>query len=298
MFNRFFFQFLSKVYVIIFIFFLLSFNFTQRSAGTAKSTIRQVLFFWLIIIMSGCLAKIRWSVCISESQRSFCVSFSRRYSWLCIYHLFVWSNLNFLHTPKWINLLTLWCLILFSICANSLHSLMWLVVSSLSSHNLHLLFCCILSILALIWLVLMAMFCAAIRRDSVYLLKFPFLSLVHVFSCKMMLISLLKRPCSCFSFQVFFFWLYSFCWFSCCQYCFWWLYSAYLRAFHRLVSMRHNIIIVITIHWEFFISVWADGFSLESVWQQNSSSFQDSSQYFGRFQQCRCLDCLHSSSYF
>ena len=57
---------------------------------------------------------------------------------------------------------------------------MWLMVLSLSPHSLHLLFCCVLSILALIWLVLMVLFCAAIRRDSFSLLKFPFLSQVQV----------------------------------------------------------------------------------------------------------------------
>ena len=50
---------------------------------------------------------------------------------------------------------------------------MWLIILSLSPHNLHLLFCCILSILSLIWLVLMALFCAANRRDSVSLLACP-----------------------------------------------------------------------------------------------------------------------------
>ena len=58
--------------------------------------------------------------------------------------------------------------------------LYWLSISSLSSHNLHLLFCCILLIFALIWMVLIELFWAAIRRDSVSLLKFPFLSHVHV----------------------------------------------------------------------------------------------------------------------
>ena len=57
---------------------------------------------------------------------------------------------------------------------------MWLMVSSLSPHSLHLLFCWVLPILALIWLVLIALFCAAIRRDSVSLLRFPFLSPVKV----------------------------------------------------------------------------------------------------------------------
>ena len=57
---------------------------------------------------------------------------------------------------------------------------MWLMISSLSPHSLHLLFSCVLSILVLIWLVLMALFCAAIGRDSVSLLKFLFLSHVQV----------------------------------------------------------------------------------------------------------------------
>ena len=49
--------------------------------------------------------------------------------------------------------------VLYSFCANLPHSLiMWLMVSSLSPHSLHLLFCCVLSILALIWLVLTALF--------------------------------------------------------------------------------------------------------------------------------------------
>ena len=51
------------------------------------------------------------------------------------------------------------CLVLYSFCANLLHSLiMWLIIPSLSTHNLRLLFCCILSSLTLIWLVLFALF--------------------------------------------------------------------------------------------------------------------------------------------
>ena len=57
-------------------FFSLSFNLTLWSAGTAKFTIRQVLFFLLIITRSGRLAEVRWSVCISKSLRRLCVSFS------------------------------------------------------------------------------------------------------------------------------------------------------------------------------------------------------------------------------
>ena len=154
-------------------FFSLSFTFILWSTGTAKSTILQILFLLLIIMRSGLLAGIRWSVCMLKSHRSLCESFSRTGAGLCIYHLFVWSNWNFLH----IILPTQSCLALYSFCANLLHTLiMWLIVSSLSPHSLHLLFCCVLSILALIWFVLMALSCAAIRRDSVSLLRFPFLS--------------------------------------------------------------------------------------------------------------------------
>ena len=95
------------------------------------------------------------------------------------------------------HLATQTCLVLYSFCANLLHShIMWLVVSSLS---LHLLFCWVLSILTFTWLVLMALFCAAIRRDSVSLLKFPFLSQVQVLSCEMLFISRLKDPQCSFS---------------------------------------------------------------------------------------------------
>ena len=148
---------------------------------------------------SGLLDGIRWSVCMLKSHRSLCESFSRTDAGLCIYHLFVWSNWNFLHISQWITLPTQSYLALYSFCANLLHSLiMWLIVSSLSPHSLHLLFCCVLSILALIWLVLMALSCAAIRRDSVSLLRFPFLSQVQVFWCEMLFIRRLKQPESCF----------------------------------------------------------------------------------------------------
>ena len=132
---------------------------------------------------------------MSKSHWSLCVSSSRTVVGLCIYRLFEWSNLNCLHISQWITLPTQSCLVLYSFCANLLHSLIiWLIVSSLSPHNLYLLFCWVLFILAFIWLVLIALFCAAIRRDSDSLLSFPFLSHVHVFSCWMLLISRLKRP--------------------------------------------------------------------------------------------------------
>ena len=143
-------------------FFSLSFSFFLWSAGTGKSTIFASSLFLLIIIMSCLLAGIRRSVCMLKSHRSLCVSFSRTAAGL--YR----SNLNFLHISQWITLPTQLCHVLYSFCANLLHFLiMWLVVSSLSPHSLHLLFCCVLSILASIWLILIALSCAAFRRDSV-----------------------------------------------------------------------------------------------------------------------------------
>ena len=158
-------------------------------------------FFFLLIITirSGLLVEIKLSVCMSKSHRSLCVSFSRIGAGLCLYHLLVRSNFNFLHISQWITLPTQSCLVLYSFCANLLHSLiMWLIVSFLSLHSLHLLFCCVLSILALIWLVLTALFYAAISRDSVSLLKFPFLSHIKVLSCEMLFTSRLNRPLTCF----------------------------------------------------------------------------------------------------
>ena len=176
-------------------FFSPSFRFILWSTGTAKSTILQILFLLLIIMRSGLLAGIRWSVCMLKFHRSLCESFSRTGAGLCIYYMFVWSNWNFLHISQWITLPTQSCLVLYSFCANLLHSLiMWLIVSSLSLHSLHLLFCCVLSILALIWFILMALSCAAIRRDSISLLRFPFLNQVQVFWCEMLFIRCLKWP--------------------------------------------------------------------------------------------------------
>ena len=176
-------------------FFSPSFRFILWSSRTAKSTILQILFFLLIITRSGLLAGIRWSVCMLKSHRGLRVSFSRTGAGFCRYHLFVWSNWHFLHISQWITLPTQSCLALYSFCANLLHSLiMWLIVSSLSPYSLHLLFCWFLSIFALIWLVLMAWSYTAIRRDSVSLLRFPFLSQVQVFLCEMSFIRRLKRP--------------------------------------------------------------------------------------------------------
>ena len=101
---------------------------------------------------------------------------------LCIYHLFAWSSFNFLHNSRWITLPTQSYLVLHPFCANLLHSLiMWLIVSSLLSHNL--LFCCALSIFA-------------IRRDSLYLFIIIIIIIIIIpweFFISMLAVSLIGR---------------------------------------------------------------------------------------------------------
>ena len=159
-------KFSIKVEVLILLFTFFQFYSVVIRDSKVDNFAGFLLFLLLIIIRSGLLAEIRWYVCMSKFHWSLCVSFSWTDAGLCTYHLLVWSDLNFLLISQWITLPTQSCLALYSFCDNLLHSLiMWLMVSSLSQHNLHLLFCCVLSILALICLVLMALFCAAIRRD-------------------------------------------------------------------------------------------------------------------------------------
>ena len=59
-----FFQFPSKVEVLNLLFTF--FHFYSVISQIAKSTILQIPFFMLIIIRSGVLAEIRWSVCTSK----------------------------------------------------------------------------------------------------------------------------------------------------------------------------------------------------------------------------------------
>ena len=73
-------------------FFSHSLSFILWSSGSAKFTTLRVLFFLLIIMRSGFLAEIRWSVRISKSHMSLCASFSRTVAGLWIYHLLVWSK--------------------------------------------------------------------------------------------------------------------------------------------------------------------------------------------------------------
>ena len=132
-------------------FFSLSFRFILWSGGTTKSTILQVFFFFLLIIMmSGRLAGIKWSICTLKSHRSLCVSFSRTGYWLCIYHLFVWSNWNFQHISQWTILPTESHLALYSFCGNFLHFLLcdwWFRLC----HHIAYIYCFVASYLSSHW---------------------------------------------------------------------------------------------------------------------------------------------------
>ena len=137
-----FFYFSSKVEVLILFFPLLSELFCGPPGQQSRQFCRFLFFFadYYEVWSSG---RDQVILLYDKSHRSLCESFSRTGAGLCIYNLLVWSNWNFLHISQWITLPIQSCLAL-SFCANLLHSLiMWLIVSSLSPHSLHLLFCCV-----------------------------------------------------------------------------------------------------------------------------------------------------------
>ena len=151
-----------------------------------------------------------------------------------------------MHSSQWITLPSQSCLVILFLCQFAAFA-NYVIDLFVSPHNLCLLFCCVISILALMWLVLMALFFSAIRRDSVSLLRFSFLCRVHVFSCERSFVSHLKPPQSCFL-PIFAFWLFSLLLLL--------LLLLFLEGFHT-----------------------NGGFSLECEWRQVSSSFEDFSRY-------------------
>ena len=112
-------------------------------------------YIWWWVFSSGDLESVEYlSIAIRPrstlTQSPISVLFSRTDAGLCIYYLFVWQNLNDLHDSLWITFPTQLCLVLHSFNSNLLHSLIiWLIILSLSPHNLHLHFCCILATFAL-----------------------------------------------------------------------------------------------------------------------------------------------------
>ena len=145
------------------------------------------------------------SICIWKSQRIWCASFPQDVFWFVQTQFGNMVKFQFLAQFQMITFFIQSCLVLYYSYANLLHSLiMWLTLSALSPYDLDFLFCCVLSNFALTSLVLIALLCVAIRKDSVSLLRFPFLSHVQVFSCEILSVCRLKYPYSCFSFSFLF----------------------------------------------------------------------------------------------
>ena len=94
----------SKVEVFI-LFYFLSVLFCGQPVQQRRQFCK-TSFFLLITIRSDFRVQIRLSVCMSKYHSNLCVSFSRTAAVLYIYHLFLWSNLNFLHISQWITLPT------------------------------------------------------------------------------------------------------------------------------------------------------------------------------------------------
>ena len=140
--------------------FSLSLIFTMWSADTAKSTRQQVFFFFIVV------------------------------------------NFNFLHSSQWITFLTQSCLVLYSFFTliYSMRLLCdWLFHLSQHITYINILLRIInLSIFELILLVIMALFCTVIRRNSVSFLMFPFRSHVQVFMWNISFVCRLKYSYSCF----------------------------------------------------------------------------------------------------
>ena len=78
----------------------------------------------------------------------------------------------------------------------------------------------------------MALFCVAIRRDSVSFFRFLFCSHVRVFSCEISPVCCLKSPIL-FSFS-FFFYLY-----VCCHCCTWLLHSYFFSLFNKIFQLMN-----------------------------------------------------------
>ena len=125
----------SKADVLIFLFTFFQF-YSVVSCNSKIHNFASSLFLLLIIIRSGRLAEIMWSIYMFKSLRSLCVPFSRTDTGLCLYHLFVWPNFNFSHNSQRITLPTQSCLVLYFFCVNLLQSLIMSIIIQIISFSL------------------------------------------------------------------------------------------------------------------------------------------------------------------
>ena len=77
-------------------FFSHSFSFILWSAGTAEV---KLSFFGGLLLSLVFWPRLR-DPCVCQSSKGVCVLFSSAGAGLCIYHLLVWSDLNFLHISQ------------------------------------------------------------------------------------------------------------------------------------------------------------------------------------------------------
>ena len=171
-----FFQFPSKDEVLILLFTFFQFYFVVshncQVHNFTSSLFLLLLLLLLIIIRSGLLAEIShpfgcqiWISCTSSIEFPCPPSHIKSY------------------TPS------------VPICCIRLWCDRWF---RLYRHMIYICYFLMSYLFSLWWLFLMSLSWAAIRRDSVTLLKFPLLGHVLVFSCEMLSINHSKRPLSCF----------------------------------------------------------------------------------------------------
>ena len=114
-----------------------SFSYTLWSQGEAMSTMIALLFSFSTTTMSGLLASITWSHWMVISHKILHFSFSTTPSGWCSYHFSPLLMSYLQQSFQWTNLAILSCLLLYSFCANILHSLrMWFIVSPFWLHIL------------------------------------------------------------------------------------------------------------------------------------------------------------------
>ena len=129
---------LSFCFVLFFCLFVVFFLFLLCHARSAKSTRRQVFTLVGGIISSRSGLRLQ-----AEIVSSVCISFG-----LYKYHLAVWSQCNLSHSSQLISFPTQLFLVSYFLFYFAAFNYI-VTVSSFSLHNLHLLFCCFLSIFAL-----------------------------------------------------------------------------------------------------------------------------------------------------
>ena len=114
MFNRFF-QFHSKVEVIILLFTFFQFY----SVVSQKSKVDKFASFLFLLLQGLVFWPRLGDLSACQSPIDVYVSFSRRGAGLCIYHLFVWLNWNFLYISQLITLpAQSWLLLLLQLISN------------------------------------------------------------------------------------------------------------------------------------------------------------------------------------